>query len=1197
MSYDTESVSALPESERIVFFAGGNSFKESQALIRAANSQLIRSGSVRINQLKTCRDRSIKKATTINGEQVNAITAKYDNLILKEKRYLNDVTESSQRCLQNVSRILREAEQRTDILKSRSVISPTATLSSLGISNHSLNLQRSPSQHLDAAEKLVQRAQLVLTEEIEKTKIPSNTYWMDDFGSGCGLLIGMFIFASLLASAAGFGGFLLGAGFIYILITILRFRIPAQTLVNSHEKVRLLLDLASAHANKAPSLAAEEVEQPIAEADAQLQKELEQARLRHENQLDEINDYFKVEMQGLHRQLLPSAINQSKQFSRLTQSAKYGSAPWDSDDWSNWDAPTTHELGASFGQLVSLTDNISDEFSDLPLPLKIPAFAPFECGQGLFFHAPDSHRLPASNAVQSLITRLLATIPPGKAFFTFIDPVGLGTQISPFMELAEYEKLLVNNQAWTEASHIEKKLAATTEIMETIIQKRLQGRYRTVHDYNQEAEVREPSRFIVVYDFPANFSDSSFRRLVSIARNGPKCGVYLVILHDSNKPLPYGCSIDELTPHFKVLHPGENGTLFYTEKPYALGKRNLWNVVCDTPPSLKVLTQIIKRTGELAQDGMRVEVPFDKLLQMAGLTEPDWLSPDRSTATGIQIPLGPTNDRYPQQLSLGSGTAHHGLIVGRTGSGKSNLLHVIISGLAWKYSPDELRLYLLDFKKGVEFEPYARFKLPHALAIAVESEREFAVSVIERLDAEMEKREPLFKDADVRNITDYRSKRPSKPLPRILLLIDEFQELFAYEDALSRKAALLLNRIVLQGRSFGLHVILATQTLKRAMELSTATFDQMAVRIALQCSDADSRLVLSDDNTAARILSRPGEAVYNDLAGQLEGNRSTFQVARFDDQVRPEWLKKITACVTSFYQGVEVPAPIVFDGRIQLTLDQCKPLRQALTQRSWPITTNSKSTDLLLGEPIAINPITTAQLRRQSGRNLLVICRSESDGVGMMVASAISLLISLAPGKIRLGFLNFARVDEPCAEYPEILAKCFPDRVQVWSRQRDLSAVLDELSSQAVGRSEGAPSSEVFVLFLIGLQRMKPLRDSGGSYENNSDSTPSENLRTLLKEGPESGIHTIAWCDSWSNARAHLDDRLHTEFSLRVAGMMNADDSRWFLDDDSASRLDNHRFLLYDEESPGKLDKFRGYALPSTEWIYSLAQALVNRSM
>src|SRR5262249_21359794 len=209
------------------------------------------------------------------------------------------------------------------------------------------------------------------------------------------------------------------------------------------------------------------------------------------------------------------------------------------------------------------------------------------------------------------------------------------------------------------------------------------------------------------------------------------------------------------------------------------------------------------------------------------------------------------------------GTSQHVLVAGKTGSGKSTLLHALICNLALCYSPDEVELYLIDFKKGVEFKTYATHELPHARVVAIESEREFGLSVLQRLDAELKLRGDRYRERGVQDINGFREAGGGR-LPRILLIVDEFQEFFVEDDKLSQDAAQLLDRLVRQGRAFGLHVLLGSQTLGGAYTLARSTIDQMAVRIALQCSEADAHLILSDDNSAARLLTRPGEAIYND---------------------------------------------------------------------------------------------------------------------------------------------------------------------------------------------------------------------------------------------------------------------------------------------------------------------------------------------
>src|SRR6202007_2139896 len=123
-----------------------------------------------------------------------------------------------------------------------------------------------------------------------------------------------------------------------------------------------------------------------------------------------------------------------------------------------------------------------------------------------------------------------------------------------------------------------------------------------------------------------------------------------------------------------------------------------------------------------------------------------------------------------QMFRLGRGVAQHALIAGKTGSGKSTLLHALVTNTAMWYSPDEVEFYLVDFKKGVEFKTYATNDLPHARAIAVESDREFGLSVLQRLDAELARRGDLYRKAGTQDLAGYRKSPGAGPMPRMLLV-------------------------------------------------------------------------------------------------------------------------------------------------------------------------------------------------------------------------------------------------------------------------------------------------------------------------------------------------------------------------------------------------------------------------------------------
>src|SRR5207237_7937944 len=113
------------------------------------------------------------------------------------------------------------------------------------------------------------------------------------------------------------------------------------------------------------------------------------------------------------------------------------------------------------------------------------------------------------------------------------------------------------------------------------------------------------------------------------------------------------------------------------------------------------------------------------------------------------------------------------------------------------------------------------------------------------------RRGELFRAAGVNDLPGYRNlaepagangKAHAAAMTRLVLIVDEFQEFFVEDDKISQEAALYLDRLVRQGRAFGIHVLLGSQTLGGAYSLARSTLDQMAVRIALQCSETDAHL-------------------------------------------------------------------------------------------------------------------------------------------------------------------------------------------------------------------------------------------------------------------------------------------------------------------------------------------------------------------
>jgi S-DNA-T family DNA segregation ATPase FtsK/SpoIIIE len=256
------------------------------------------------------------------------------------------------------------------------------------------------------------------------------------------------------------------------------------------------------------------------------------------------------------------------------------------------------------------------------------------------------------------------------------------------------------------------------------------------------------------------------------------------------------------------------GSLRLVREKGVVSFNGITHALLDPAPSDAIAAELAHQIGQASIDSNRVQVPFSVVAPKEMWSE--------STTNELRIAVGRTGATKLQYLAIGKGTRQHALLAGKTGSGKSTLLHIIITNLALTCSPDEVEFYLIDFKKGVEFKCYADAKLPHAKVIAIESDREFALSVLQRIDEELKRRGEMFASS-ARRIWPATRKPAARSRCRAPALIDEFQEFFVEDDSVAQGAALLLDRIVRQGRAFGIHVFLGSQTLGGAYTLARTT--------------------------------------------------------------------------------------------------------------------------------------------------------------------------------------------------------------------------------------------------------------------------------------------------------------------------------------------------------------------------------------
>ncbi|MBA3315003.1 MAG: cell division protein FtsK [Planctomycetaceae bacterium] len=822
--------------------------------------------------------------------------------------------------------------------------------------------------------------------------------------------------------------------------------------------------------------------------------------------------------------------------------------------------------------------------SAAPSVVRVPAVLPFPNHPSLALKSSEEGRAAAVEILQVAMLRMLTLLPPGKVRFTVIDPLGLGENFAAFMHLADFDELLISGRIWTEPDQIERQLGNLTEHMESVFQKYLRNEFESIEEYNVHAgEVAEPYRVLVVANFPTGFTERAAQRLASIATSGPRCGVFTLTSIDTKPSLPHGFDPANLETGATLLRWQSGEFVTNAFGPEAIPLR------ADSPPRPAIFSSIVRKVGEQSKDVRRVEVPFRRIVPAE---DQFWTADSRK---GIDCPLGRSGATKLQHMRLGSGTSQHVLVAGKTGSGKSTLLHVLIANLALRYSPSEIEFYLIDFKKGVEFKTFATHELPHARVIAVESDREFGTSVLERLDALLKARGDVFREVGVQDVESFRNVRPGIPMPRILLVVDEFQEFFTEDDRYSQTASLLLDRLVRQGRAFGIHVLLGSQSLGGAYSLARTTIGQMAVRVALQCSETDAHLILSEENAAARLLTRPGEAIYNDANGMVEGN-NPFQVAWLSDGEESSYLERIAALARR--NGLPPVSTVVFEGNVPADPSCNQELIASLSKREEQEETLKRDAipTAWLGESVAITGPTAVVFPPRAGTNLLLVGQDRAAVTGIFSACIAALAAgAVAPAKsesLESIFLfgadassngHAGRFGATIDAARSSVRRVAPERA---------AATIEEISAEVTRRQDAEVGSPPLFVFIEDLSRFRDLRKSDddfgfSSFDREKPISAGKRFADVLRDGPAVGVHSIVWCDSYNNLDRGLGRQLLREFEMRVAFRMSAADSSNLIDSPAASRLGANRALLHLDDR-GTTEKFRPYGPPSDAWIKQL---------
>lgn len=463
-----------------------------------------------------------------------------------------------------------------------------------------------------------------------------------------------------------------------------------------------------------------------------------------------------------------------------------------------------------------------------------------QSGQNFVINYSNKSANKAEARLNQLVVDMLLSLPSRSINIHFVDLTfsAQASFLTRNLDEKIYGKLISSSNDWNHLKDsLREKMAKALE------------EYGDVAKYNDSKNrVVVPYDVVVINDYQKCVNEMS--DLDALFENGHKGGIYFILMNNldfkSDRDID---SLMALKDFYQVLEAENFGN-------YSKDAVIRCTPILDNPILAKACFNYINEGAELPQVAV-VSVDYDKILSKGFET----------IDKAMVIPVGSSENGELVDFTIDTVSHIHCFIIGQSGTGKSVFLHDVIIGAMAKYSPDELELYLMDFKiGGVEFNRYRNEK--HVKALLVDnSDIQITLEILRDISNKMRERGKQLRASGVSNIVEYNQVNPTKKMPRIVFIADECHVMFptmnSKDTKLYREISEILQKIAKEGRSQGVHLVLATQTIAQA-EISSEILNNISDFYLLKCSPSDSeRLVRGSVDTTSGL--KTGQVLHHDI--------------------------------------------------------------------------------------------------------------------------------------------------------------------------------------------------------------------------------------------------------------------------------------------------------------------------------------------
>lgn len=478
--------------------------------------------------------------------------------------------------------------------------------------------------------------------------------------------------------------------------------------------------------------------------------------------------------------------------------------------------------------------------------------------------------------IRSMTLHFFGDIKAGNIHFTFIDHSAQGSTFAPFMQFIAdnpTSKAIINQSTCATSEHSDDAVSVLENACMDINKNRYVKNYANIIEYNTESAPNTlPINIIFVMDYAASISPQALQKIDGLTKHSKRCGFHFIFVGESARqngnslglppinmtPNDIGVKSDSVKDEERLVLKHIGSYDFSIDGTSAF-------ISFDRMYSDSKLEKMAPQMAEILNKSGRIVVPMNKINKTTTA---------KDIGENISIPFALVGANNIKSLTFGDSYSKHAVITGLPRAGKSNLIHILLLKALETYTPDELQIYLLDYKMGVEAYEYSRYRLPHFAVISTTHNITFGKNTLMDIEAIMLERTSVFNSYGCTEFGQYHKKRKKDPdmpsAPRILVIIDELHRLF--EKAENAKFfGDKLDNFIRTSSSYGIHFIFSSQFGSDVAKIKSETssesdsaLNMITAAIVFKSDAQTEKIILGEESKEVQFFqnSDSGLAIY-----------------------------------------------------------------------------------------------------------------------------------------------------------------------------------------------------------------------------------------------------------------------------------------------------------------------------------------------